>query len=131
MIAYENDNMNTSGVNGSKLLKKENIAKCIADGKKKIHSQNRILSEEDILKFWSSTVSNPDHKINDRMKASELLAKNKGMLNDKIDITHDVEINLGFEIESATNQIIEHKVKSIEANEEYYTEADYEDIAED
>ena len=36
MIAYENDNMNTSGVNGSKLLKKENITKYIAEGKKKM-----------------------------------------------------------------------------------------------
>ncbi|MCH4825769.1 terminase small subunit [Planococcus halocryophilus] len=133
MISYETDNTNTAAVNGSNLLKKENITKMIADGKKKLLSQNRILSEEDILKFWSTTVSNPEYKINDRMKASELLAKNKGMLNDKIDITHDVEINLGFDpaalIESSTNQIIEQKNKAIK-HDDYY-EADYDDVNED
>lgn len=125
MIAYENENMNTSGVNGSKLLKKENIAKYIAEGKKKIHSQNRIATEEDILKFWTSTMTNPEYKVIERVKASELLAKNKGMLNDKIDITHDVEINLGFDpTELIEHKIIDQKHKQIEANDEYY-DAEY------
>lgn len=46
----------------------------------------RTLELEDIFKFWSKTIIDDTLKINDRLKASELLAKSKGAFVEKVEV---------------------------------------------
>lgn len=47
---------------------------------------NTIAELEDIYKFWTETINNEDAKMQDRIKASELLAKSKGAFIEKREI---------------------------------------------
>ncbi|KAA0957711.1 hypothetical protein FQ085_06575 [Planococcus sp. ANT_H30] len=131
-IAYKKENNASTSAAGSRLAKHPKIVKYTAEQAKKVFSSKRIATEEDILNFLTSTMTNPEHKIMDRIKSAELLGKNKGLFADKIDITHDIVIDLGFDpaalIESSTNQIIEQKNKVIK-HDDYY-EADYDELDE-
>lgn len=132
MIAYENENMNTSGVNGSKLLKKDNIAKYLAERKQNMLKNNRIGNKEEVLAFWTKTMFDPNTSINARLDASKLLGKNLGLLNENVNINHahDFEINLlGMDkVEQISSNIINQQNKLIEQEE--YQEADYEEVEE-
>ncbi len=46
----------------------------------------RTASLEDIFKFWTITMNNDDIKTNDRLKASELLAKSQGAFIEKVEV---------------------------------------------
>lgn len=46
----------------------------------------RTASLEDIFKFWTNTMNNKEVKTNDRLKASELLAKSQGAFIEKVEV---------------------------------------------
>ena len=46
----------------------------------------RTADLEDIFKFWTNTMNSNDVKTNDRLKASELLAKSQGAFTEKVEI---------------------------------------------
>lgn len=46
----------------------------------------RTASLEDIFKFWTKTMNDNDTKTNDRLKASELLAKSQGAFIEKVEV---------------------------------------------
>lgn len=56
---------------------KEIIDKRRMELNEKITNEN-IASIEDIQKFWTEVYNDPDSKLADRLKASELLGKSKG-----------------------------------------------------
>lgn len=133
-IAYEKDNQSAASVGASKMMKKEKVVKYLAERKKQIHSNKRIATEEDILIFWTATMTDPNGKTVDRIKASELLGKNKGMLTDNIKIahSHDFEINLlGMNgIEQIGSNIINQKDPLLSYEDETI-DGEYEDINDD
>lgn len=47
---------------------------------------NSIAELEDIFKFWTDTFNDDDAKMQDRIKASELLAKSKGAFVEKREV---------------------------------------------
>ena len=46
-------------------------------------TSNAIAELEDIYEFWTKVLNDPDAKMNDRLKASEYLAKAKGAFIEK------------------------------------------------
>lgn len=47
---------------------------------------SRTANLESIFKFWTNTMNNNDLKTNDRLKASELLAKSQGAFIEKVEV---------------------------------------------
>lgn len=46
----------------------------------------RTANLEDIFKFWTNTMNNENMKTNDRLKASEMLAKSQGAFIEKVEV---------------------------------------------
>ena len=46
----------------------------------------RTANLEDIFRFWTNTMNNKNIKTNDRLKASELLAKSQGAFIEKVEV---------------------------------------------
>lgn len=65
---------------GYKLLQDVQIQKYIAEKSDKICSEN-IASIQEIQAFWTSVFNDSEEHTRERLKASELLAKAKGMFN--------------------------------------------------
>lgn len=64
----------------NKLLQRAQIQQYIAQKSSEI-ATNNIASIQEIQAFWTSIFTNEDETTRDRLKASELLAKAKGMFN--------------------------------------------------
>lgn len=69
-----------AGTNAGKLLKNTKVKKYIAELNAEITKSN-IATAEDIQAFWTEVLNNPRVQMKDRLKASEYLAKCKGMFN--------------------------------------------------
>lgn len=69
-----------AATNAGKLLKNTKVKAYIAEINAEITKSN-IATIEDIQAFWSEILNNPAVQMRDRLKASELLAKSKGMFN--------------------------------------------------
>lgn len=65
---------------GYKLLEKQGVKDYIQEINQQCTSEN-IATIEEIQRFWTKTMENKTLDIRDRLKASELLAKCKGMFN--------------------------------------------------
>ena len=59
-------------------------------------NKDGIMDAENLLRFWTETIENEDVKLSERIKCSELLAKNYGMLVNKVDA--NVKQSSNFEI---------------------------------
>lgn len=53
----------------------------------------RIADITEIKEFWSNIVRNENHKMPDRIKASELIAKTEGAFIDKVEVKGDIGVN--------------------------------------
>lgn len=126
-IAYENDNLNTSGVNGHKLLQLEKVTKYIAERKQELLSDNRVATKEMTLKFWTTTMLNPSLSMRDRIDASKLLGKHQGLLDSTLNVNHQMDFDIKL-IDSAQNNIIDQHTKAIEQKDDELYEADYEEV---
>jgi phage terminase small subunit len=70
---------------GAENLTKPYIIDYIKERQYKIHSSN-IATEVEIKEFWTYAMISAGNELKDRIKASELLAKTKGMFLDKQEI---------------------------------------------
>lgn len=64
----------------SKLLQNAEIKAYIAEKSKQI-ATNNIATIQNIQEFWTSIMNDEDEIVKNRLRASELLAKAKGMFN--------------------------------------------------
>lgn len=69
-----------AATNADKLLKNTNVKNYIAELNAKITKSN-IATIEEIQAFWTQIFNNPEEETKNRLRASELLAKCKGMFN--------------------------------------------------
>ena len=69
-----------AGTNADKLLKNTKVQKYIAEINAQITKSN-IATIEDIQSFWTEVLNNERVQMKDRLKASELLARCKGMFD--------------------------------------------------
>lgn len=74
--------------NSSRLLRNAEIQEYIRKLNEEARS-NRIMTMLEVQEFWSETIRDDKNRIADRLKASELLARAKGLFLDKIEITND------------------------------------------
>lgn len=65
---------------GYKLLQKAEIKQYIAEKSTEIATEN-IATQQEVQEFWSSVLRDEDEAVKNRLRASELLAKVKGMFN--------------------------------------------------
>lgn len=63
-----------------KLLHNEHVRNYLADVNKKVEDDT-IAGIKDIQRFWTEIMNDESCKIADRLRASEALAKTKGMFN--------------------------------------------------
>lgn len=69
-----------AATNADKILKNTNVRAYIEEINAEITKSN-IATIEDIQAFWTEILNNPREETKDRLRASELLAKCKGMFN--------------------------------------------------
>lgn len=69
-----------SYANAYKFLEELDVQEYIKQLNEEVRS-DRIASIEDIQSFWTEIMNDPEQEIFDRFRASELLAKCKGMFN--------------------------------------------------
>lgn len=132
MMAYDNDNYNSSAVKANKLLKKDKIQAEIArrEQETKEHNLTHIASPDDILKFYTQVMINPDNKLDQRMKAGEYLGKSMGLFNDNQNQGNTTfQINLvSDEHNNKQVEFVQMPVKQLEYQE--YTDDEYIDYEE-
>ena len=96
--AYPNCKKDSTAMsNSSRLLSDAKIQEYVRSLSNKIQN-DRIATISEIQEFWTTTFRNIEEKTQDRLKASELLGKSKGMFLDKIE--HTVDKNISFVINS-------------------------------
>jgi phage terminase small subunit len=72
--------------NTTKLLQNTTIQQAIEERNKSIVS-DRIADMEEVKKFWTNTMRNAEVELNDRLKASEYIAKTNGAFINKQEIS--------------------------------------------
>lgn len=88
-------NDNTASVNSTKLLQKENVQAYLKD-RKRVLEMEEPMEEEEIILELNKIALDTAHTASARLKAFELLGKQRAMWIDKneIDGNFDIEINL-------------------------------------
>lgn len=81
-----------AGQNADKLLKNTNIQEYIKEINKKVEN-DRIADIKEVKEFWSEVLRDGKLKMQDRLKASEYIAKTNGAFLDKLEIKGEVGIN--------------------------------------
>lgn len=79
-----------AGQNSDKLLKNTNIQIYIEELNKKVKDK-RIADITEVKEFWTNVLRNNDAKMQDRLKASEYIAKTNGAFLDKIEVKGEVK----------------------------------------
>lgn len=87
--AYNSKNDNTAAKEGHKLLKNPKITQEIEKRNKELES-DRIISMEEVKKFWSDTIWNEEADLKHRLKASEYIAKTNAAFIEKQQITGEM-----------------------------------------
>lgn len=79
-----------AGQNSDKLLKNTNIQIYIEELNKKVKDK-RIADITEVKEFWTDVLRNNDAKMQDRLKASEYIAKTNGAFLDKVEVKGEVK----------------------------------------
>ena len=80
---------------GQRLLTNVDIQEYIKEINKKIED-NRIANIKEVKEFWSDVLRDKKIKIQDRLKASEYIAKTNGAFLDKVEIKGEIRGNNPF-----------------------------------
>ena len=56
----------------------------------------KILSRQERQAFWSTVANDPEQKMQDRLRASELLAKSECDFTEKVEVDGNLGLNLGL-----------------------------------
>lgn len=77
------------------LMKNIGICRYIEELNKKVEN-NRIANIKEVKEFWSDVLRDEKIKIQDRLKASEYIAKTNGAFLDKVEIKGEIKGNNPF-----------------------------------
>lgn len=80
---------------GQRLLTNVDIQEYIKEINKKVED-NRIANIKEVKEFWSDVLRDKKIKIQDRLKASEYIAKTNGAFLDKVEIKGEIKGNNPF-----------------------------------
>ncbi len=73
---------NTARKQGSRLLTKGHIRAAV---EVRAHSDPRVATRDDLQRWWTSIVQDPDVSYRERLKASELLARSQAVFVDRLE----------------------------------------------
>lgn len=85
-----------AGQNSDKLLKNTNIQIYIEELNKKVKDK-RIADITEVKEFWTETLRNNKAKMQDRLKASEYLAKTNGAFLEKLEVKGSIPVVISGE----------------------------------
>lgn len=85
-----------AGQNSDKLLKNTNIQIYIEELNQSIKN-NRIADMTEVKEFWTETLRNNKAKMQDRLKASEYLAKTNGAFLEKLEVKGSIPVVISGE----------------------------------
>ena len=77
------------------LMKNVGICRYIEELNKKV-KDNRIADIKEVKEFWTEVLRNENQKIQDRLKASEYIAKTNGAFLDKVEVKGEVKTTNPF-----------------------------------
>lgn len=77
------------------LMKSVGICGYIEELNKKV-KDNRIADIKEVKEFWTEVLRNKNQKIQDRLKASEYIAKTNGAFLDKVELKGELKTNNPF-----------------------------------
>lgn len=77
---------------GQRLLTNVDIQSYIKELNIKIEN-NRIADIKEVKEFWTEVLRNDDAKMQDRLKASEYIAKTNGAFLEKVEVKGEVKTN--------------------------------------
>lgn len=75
---------------GQRLLTNVDIQNYIEELNKKV-KDNRIADIKEVKEFWTEVLRNKNQKIQDRLKASEYIAKTNGAFLDKVEVKGEIK----------------------------------------
>lgn len=75
---------------GQRLLTNVDIQSYIEELNKKV-KDNRIADIKEVKEFWTEVLRNKNQKIQDRLKASEYIAKTNGAFLDKVEVKGEIK----------------------------------------
>lgn len=78
---------------GQRLLTFDDIRDYLEQRNEEINAENTATIEE-VRRFWTETMRNPDAKQTDRLKASELLAKTLGAFVARMEVDGAVPVDI-------------------------------------
>lgn len=84
-----------AGQNADKLLKNTNIQNYIKELNKKVENK-RIADIKEVKEFWSDVLRDERAKMQDRLKASEYIAKTNGAFLDKVEVKGEINSTNSF-----------------------------------
>jgi phage terminase small subunit len=91
--AYNSKNDNTAAKEGHKLLRNPKITQEIESRNKQLES-DRIVSMEEVKRFWSDTIRNEEVDYKHRLKASEYIAKTNAAFIEKQEVDSKMSITI-------------------------------------
>lgn len=71
--------------NASRLLTNANVREYLEELKQKTSSEN-IADMQEVKEFWTTIIRNPNERTDNRLKASDMIAKTNGAYLQKIDL---------------------------------------------
>ena len=83
---YKGKNDNVAYVTAYQLLRNTKIQKYVQERNAQL-SKERVADIEEVKEFWTNVVRDPETKMQDRLKASEFIAKTNGAFIDKMEHT--------------------------------------------
>ena len=89
----------TAGVIGNENLKKPEIAAAIAE-RNAPASSARIATREERQAFWTGVMRDPAEKMQDRLRAAELLGRSECDFVEKVELKGTLEATLGVVFDS-------------------------------
>jgi phage terminase small subunit len=98
----------TADANGTKLLGNTRVKQYIEERNKQLEN-DRIVSMEEVKRFWSDTIRDEDINFKHRLKASEYIAKTNGAFIDRQEISGEMTQNLNNEVDLSKLSVKELK----------------------
>ena len=89
----------TAAFIGAENLKKPQIKEAIAE-REKISSESRIADRQERQSFWTGVMRDPAEKMQDRLRAAELLGKSECDFVEKVEMKGTLEATLGVVFDS-------------------------------
>ncbi len=103
---------NVAEAAASRLLRNVKVIEYIKERNKELES-DRVITMEEVKKFWSETIWNEDNDLKHRLKASEYIAKTNAAFIEKQEISGEMTQNVNMNDD--LSELSVQELKQIEA----------------